>query len=55
MTKNMFSKGCACLDDNLESASPIHMKFGAQVHHIDVWKSLTFGSDLIQNGQLIND
>ena len=28
MTKNMFSKGCGCLDDNLKSTTPIHMKFG---------------------------
>ena len=26
--KKCFSKGCACLDDNLKSASPIHMKPG---------------------------
>ena len=25
--KHVFPKGCACLDDNLKSASPIHMKF----------------------------
>ena len=27
MTKTCFSKGCACPDDNLKSALPIHMKF----------------------------
>ena len=38
MTKNMFLKGRACPDDNL-SVSHILM---------NVWKSLTFGSDLIK-------
>ena len=28
MTKNMFSKECACPDDNLKSISAIHMKVG---------------------------
>ena len=50
MTKNMFLKGCACLDDNLKSVLPIHMKFGKKVYYFDFWKSLTFGNDLIQNG-----
>ena len=53
--KTCFSKGGDCPDDNFKSASPIHMKFGKSVYYIDVRKSLTFGSDLIQNGQLIND
>ena len=30
-------------------ASPIDMKFGKWVHYMDVWKSLTFGCDAIQN------
>ena len=38
MTKNIFKRGCACHDDNLKSASPIHMKFG-KVCYIDVWNS----------------
>ena len=50
MTKNMFLKGCACPDDNLKSASPIHMKFGKWVRSVDIWKSFTFGSDPMQNG-----
>ena len=25
--KHLFSKGCACLNDKLKTASPIHMKF----------------------------
>ena len=56
MTKKIcFSKGCAFPDDNLKSMSPIHIKCGKYVCYIDVWKSLTFGSDPIQNGRLIND
>ena len=51
----MFLKGCACKDDNLKSAAPIDMKFGKWVHYMDVWKSFTFGSDPMENGQLIND
>ena len=39
----------------LKSALPIHIKFGKYACYIDVWKSLTFGSDPIQNGRLIND
>ena len=52
MTKNMV---CACPDDNLKSISPIRMKFGKLVHYVDVWKSLTFRSDPIHSGRLIND
>ena len=52
--KHVFQKG-ACLDDNLKSASPIHMKFCKYVRYIHVWKSITFRSDPIQNGRLIND
>ena len=37
------------------STSPIHIRFGTEVCYIDVWKSLTFESDPIQNGRLIND
>ena len=54
MTKTCFSKGCACLDDNLKGVSPIHIKFGKWVPYIDVWKSLIFGSYPVQNGRLIN-
>ena len=50
-----FSKECTCPDDNLKSTLLIHMKFGESVCYIDVWKSLTFVSDPIQNGRLIND
>ena len=37
------------------STSPIHIRFSMEVCYIDVWKSLTFESDPIQNGRLIND
>ena len=40
MTKTCFSKGCACLDDNLKSTSPIHMKFSKFICYIDVGKTL---------------
>ena len=31
------------------------MEFGKSVCYIDVWKSLTFGSDPVQNDRLTND
>ena len=49
MTRNMFLK-VVCLSLLVWMVtSPFHVEFAKSVCHIDVWKLLTFGMDLIQN------